>query len=210
VKITGALNDQGLLEIKDLQVWKQGRLFQTLNNLYLLQENGDHLLLDGSVVPEIAGQYAGREANILGKFTDKNNFKLKVLEYYIEGVKTDVWKDYTNNQFGFKMKYPVGWEVKEEDKDAGPDAFKIAFSRSSGENVDLLLQKDIERPDATGVRKILPSGAVMTVYRQLSAQTGGLETKAFLDLPDSDYDLLVSGEGSIVNQMYQTIELIQK
>ncbi|HUT22016.1 MAG TPA: hypothetical protein VMX18_01250 [Candidatus Bipolaricaulota bacterium] len=212
VTITGDFNESGLFEVKQIQVWKQGRLFQTLNNLYLLQENGDHLLLEGSVTPEIAGQYLGREANILGSFTDKKNFKLRVLEYYIEGVKTDVWKNYENNQFGFKMQYPAGWQVKEEAVDVGHAALNVTFSRN-GESVDLVLQKDIPRPalaDENISKKVLPSGLVLTVYDDTSAVDGAPMTKAFLDLPDSDYDLYLAGSGKTVNQMYQTLELIQE
>jgi len=209
VKVEGDYTDDGKLFVTKIQVQQKGRLFYSVNNLYLNQNDGSHILLQGSVVPELKEKYLGREAEVLGSFIDEKNYKFKIAEYYIQGVKTDVYQQYQNQQFGFELKYPAGWTKTEEEIDVNGQALNVIFNKNN-EEIVLILQKDIPRPALSAEnieKKILPSGLVVNVYYDQDAQQGKDLTKVIFDLPNSNYDFYLAGYGSEFNQMYLSIEL---
>jgi len=210
VKVFGQYYPDETLKIQKIEIWKQGRLFHALNNLYLLLDNGEYVLLQGSVVPELIGKYIGREARILGKFADESNRKFKVLEYYIQGVKTDVWNEYKNDPFGFAIKYPKSWQFNEEAVEVDGTATNVIFT-GDGKEVTLILQKEIPRPallEDDIEKKVLPSGLVVQLYHDEDAKEGNDLDKVIFKMPQSDYDFYLAGYGAEFNLMYQSIEII--
>jgi len=209
VKIWGQNTNDGL-EVQKIQIWKQGRLLSVVGNLYLTDDEGDQLLLQGSVVPELMEKYVGREAKLLGQFADKGAYKFKILEYYIQGVKTDVYQEYKNDKFGFKLRYPADWEVIEEEIDVGHEAYNITFKKVETE-INLIVQKDIPRPaleDSDVEKKLLPSGLAVQLYHDTEDRDGSDVDRVIFDLPESDYDFYIAGYGNVFNQVYQSIELL--
>jgi len=209
VMVIGEYDEEGKLLVQKIEEWKTGRLFNSVNNLYLTQNDGSHLLLQGSVVPELIGKYIGREARLKGQFIGDNTKKFKVLEYYIEGVKTDVYQQYENTEFGFKIKYPPAWQVNEEKLDVNGKATNVIFSKDNLEVV-LIVQKDIPRPALKSdeiEKKVLPSGLVVSLYHDTDAMDGNNLDKVIFDLPKSDYDFYLAGYGVAFNQMFQSLEL---
>jgi len=201
IKIIGEYDSDDKLRVRDLFVWKEGRLFYSVGNLYLTQSDGEHLLLLGSVTDELIEKYITRQAKILGKFSDKKKYKLKVWQYYIQNTTVDVYKLYKNDEHEFSIKYPINYSVNEKQN-------KIIFA-ADNENVILKTDKNIARPDLDeeNVEKtILPSGLVVKIYHDKDKDGKNID-KLFFDLPDSDYDFYLAGFGPVYNQMYQTIEL---
>ncbi len=209
VKVFGQNKYDGL-EVQKIQIWKQGRLLSVVGNLYLTLDKGDHLLLQGSVVPELMEKYVGREAKLLGQFADKGAYKFKILEYYIQGVKTDVYQEYKNDKFGFKLRYPADWEVIEDQIDVGHEAYNITFKKVETE-INLILQKEIPRPaleDDDIEKQLLPSGLAVQLYHDTEDRDGAEVDRVIFALPESDYDFYIAGFGNVFNQVYQSIELL--
>ncbi|MFZ5365314.1 MAG: hypothetical protein ACOZBH_03945 [Patescibacteria group bacterium] len=208
VKIRGQYDQDGRLVVANVEIWKSGRLFQTVGNLYLLSADGDSVLLTGSVAPELTAKYLGREAKILGHFVEKSNFRFQILEYYIQGVKTDVWQIYENSQFGFSLMYPAGWEAKQAPP-VNDQALTVVFS-GSGETVELSAAPRIARPSAaqsSEANVILPSGLKVSLYKSRLAVDSAGQDQVIFKIPEKEFDLSISGSGAVFNQLFQTIEL---
>lgn len=112
------------------------------------------------------------------------------------------WLTYTNTTYGYALKYPADWQLKESQDGT-------SFTKEEA-SIVVIIQPDIPRvplPDDK-IEQVMLDGVPATLYHDHSLKDGAAVDKVITDWPESDNDIYLAGYGEVFDTMVLTFKIV--
>jgi len=174
VRVSGYYTEDGKVKADRFEVTISGRLFEHEGELFLLHQNGWAVLLTGSFAESLLDRKItdfNRSVFAMGIYKDNKVDPQTITEMVLSDIKVSTqqyevfYKKYENEKYGFSLKFPSEWPVKEKETTQG---LEVVFGEGD-DQITLRVEKEIIPPELPQdqIRDVLlPSGIMAKRYHR--------------------------------------------